>query len=146
MQKNEQVDVIIYRVGEKGLEVFLVNPTEQQNAEDQWKTPTAAENTPERVANCIELDPVTGANGQPRKAIAIEADWHEIPSLRALMYEDYRVAKEKAKQHIKSLVPDLDKGAFFAVKEALKRVLPEQYAYLKELKDILLEKNTTKYL
>ena len=58
----------------------------------------------------------------------------------------YRVAKEKANLHIKSLLPDLDKGTFFAVKEALKRVMPEQYAYLKELKDILLEKNSTKYL
>lgn len=146
MQTNEQVDVFIYRVGEKGLEVFLVNPANEQNPEDQWKTPTAAENMPERFANCIELDPVTGANGESRKAIAIEADWHEIPSLRALMYEDYRVAKEKAKLHIKNLLPDLEKGTFFAVKEALKRVMPEQYAYLKELKDILLEKNSTKYL
>lgn len=146
MQTNEQVDVIIYRVGEKGLEVFLVNPTEQQDAEDQWKTPTATDNAPDRFANCIRLDPVTDANGESRQAIAIEADWHEIPSLRALMYEDYRVAKEKARQHIKNLLPDLDKGAFFAVKEALKRVMPEQYAYLKELKDILLEKNSTRYL
>lgn len=146
MQTNEQVDVIIYRVGEKGLEVFLVNPTTEQDTENQWKTPTAGENTPERVANCIELDPITNANGEARKAIAIEADWHEIPSLRALIYEDYRVAKEKAKQHIRNLLPDLDKGAFFAVKEALKRVMPEQYAYLKELKDILAEKNSTKYL
>ncbi len=146
MQTNEQVDVIIYRVGEKGLEVFLVNPAEQQNADNQWQTPTAAENAPQRIANCIELDPVTDASGASRKAIAIEADWHEIPSLRALMYEDYRVAKEKAKLKVKSLLPDLEKGTFFAVKEALKRVMPQQYAYLKELKDILLEKNSTKYL
>ncbi|HRI60251.1 MAG TPA: hypothetical protein PK228_11025, partial [Saprospiraceae bacterium] len=144
MQTNEQVDVIIYRVGEKGLEVFLVNPTDEQNPEDQWKTPTATDGAPDRLANCIQLDPVTGANGESRKAVAIEADWHEIPSLRALIYEDYRVAKEKAKQHIKNLLPDVDKGTFFAVKEALKRVMPEQYAYLKELKDIVLEKNSTK--
>lgn len=146
MQTNEQVDVIIYRVGEKGLEVFLVNPAEQNDAEQQWKTPAGDGHTPNRLANCIELDPVTGADGEARKAVAIEADWHEIPSLRALMYEDYRVAKEKAKQHIKSILPDLDKGAFFAVKEALKRIMPEQYAFLKELKDIISEKNSTKYM
>ncbi len=146
MQKNEQVDVIIYRVGEKGLEVFLVHPAEKSDAEQHWKTPTAGEQTPNRLLNCIELDPVTGADGEARKAIAVEADWHEIPSLRALMYEDYRVAKEKAKLHIKSLLPDLDKGAFFAVKEALKRIMPEQYAFLRELKDIISEKNSTKYM
>lgn len=146
MQTNEQVDVIIYRVGEKGLEVFLVNPDEQNNIAAQWQTPTAGDQTPHRLTNCIELDPVTNANGEARKAIAIEADWHEIPSLRALMYEDYRVAKEKAKLHIKSLLPDLEKGTFFAVKEAFKRIMPEQYAFLKELKDIVSEKNSTKYV
>lgn len=147
MPLNEQVDVIIYRVGEKGLEVYLVNHDAQPGTENtRWQAPSAEENAPDRMANFIELDSVTNANGDTRKAIAIEADWHEIPSLRALMYEDYRVAKAKAKERIKNLIPDMERGAFFAVKEALKRVMPEQYAYLKELKDILAEKNSTKYI
>ncbi len=147
MPLNEQVDVIIYRVGEKGLEVYLVNPNEQPDAEStQWHAPSAEQNAPGRMSNFIELDPVTNANGHTRKAIAIEADWHEIPSLRALMYEDYRVAKAKAKERIKNLIPDMERGAFFAVKEALKRVMPDQYAYLKELKEILNDKNSTKYI
>lgn len=149
MPVNEQVDVFIYRVRETGLEVFLVNRAEQQLPDQiQWQALSAAEDTPERLrnANCIELEPVTDANGDSRKAIAIEADWHELPSLRALIYEDYRVAKEKAKQKIKNLIPEMEKGAFFAVKEAFKRVLPEQYAFLKELKEVLVEKNSTKYL
>lgn len=150
MPANEKVDVFIYRVRENGLEVFLVNPEEQQTSgqQVQWKAISAAENTPERLrnANCIELDPVTDADGSSRKAIAVEADWHELPSLRALIYEDYRVAKEKARQKIKNLIPEMENGAFFAVKEALKRVLPEQYAFLKELKEVLIEKNSTKYL
>ena len=147
MPVNEQVDVIIYRVGEKGLEVYLVSHDAQSDPENiRWHAPSAQDNAPERMANFIELDPVTDANGDTRKAIAIEADWHEIPSLRALMYEDYRVAKAKAKERIKNLIPDMESGAFFAVKEALKRVMPEQYAYLKELKDILNDKNQTKYI
>ncbi|MBK6931864.1 MAG: hypothetical protein IPH12_13770 [Saprospirales bacterium] len=149
MPSNEQVDVFIYRVRETGLEVFLVNPNEQKHPEHaHWKAITAADDTPERLgnSNCIELEPVTDANGASRKAIAVEADWHELPSLRALIYEDYRVAKEKAKQRIKSLIPEMEQGAFFAVREAFKRVLPEQYAFLKELKEVLVEKNSTKYL
>ena len=143
MQSNEQVDVIIYRVRESGLEVFLVD----QGTEGALSAPFTDPGAPERLtAHCIELDPVADANGETRKAIAIEADWHEIPSLRALIYEDYRVAKEKAKQHIKNLLPDIEKGTFVAVKEAFKRVMPEQYAFLKELKDIVAEKNQTKYL
>lgn len=147
MQANEQVDVIIYRVSDNGLEVFLVNPNTQSELDSEpWQAPVAGEGTPERLVNCIELDAVVSPNGESRKAIAVEADWHEIPSLRALIYEDYRVAKEKAKQHIKNLLPDIEKGTFVAVKEAFKRVMPEQYAFLKELKDIVAEKNQTKYL
>lgn len=148
MPVNEQVDVFIYRVRETGLEVFLVHNAERQLDQTQWQALSAGEDTPERLgnANCIELEPITDANGESRKAIAIEADWHELPSLRALIYEDYRVAKEKARQKIKNLIPEMEKGAFFAVKEAFKRVLPEQYAFLKELKEVLIEKNSTKYL
>jgi hypothetical protein len=149
MPVNEQVDVFIYRVRETGLEVFLVNQDQQQLPDEaQWKALSAGQDTPERLreSNCIELEPVTGANGESRKAIAIEADWHELPSLRALIYEDYRVAKEKARLKIKNLIPEMEKGTFFAVKEAFKRVLPEQYAFLKELKEVLIEKNSTKYL
>jgi hypothetical protein len=98
------------------------------------------------TSGSIELDSYTDTEGLERKAIAIEADWHEIPSLRALMYEDYRVAKEKARQHLKSLIPDQEQGTYVAIKDAFKRVLPEQYAFLKELKDIIVDKNQTKYI
>jgi hypothetical protein len=121
--QQEQVDMIIYRMA-----------------------PGVPDSIPPRLNNCIELEPVTNEKGESRKAVAIEADWHEIPSLRALIYEDYRVAKEKAKMRIKSLVPDMEKGAFVAVKEAFKKVMPEQYAFLKELKDVLTDKESTKYI
>ena len=145
MPENEKVDVIIYRVRETGLEVFLVDHSEQTDTENPFlKAPAQVNNAPERLNNCIELDPVTDAYGEARKAVAIEADWHEIPSLRALMYEDYRVAKEKARNKIKNLLPEMEKGAFVAVKVALKRIMPEQYAFLKELKDIIADKNQAK--
>jgi hypothetical protein len=142
MQANEQLDVIIYRVREGGLEVFLVNQDENDAEKSQLASTATSEGSPSRFpAHSIELDPVTNAQGEARKAIAIEADWHEIPSLRALMYEDYRVAKEKAMLHLKNLIPDFEKGTYVAVKEAIKRVMPEQYAFLKELKDIIVDKN-----
>lgn len=146
MSKNEQLDVIIYRVRDQGLEVFLVNP-EGTPLEGQSPVPSA--DRTDRLmstSGSIELDSYTDTEGLKRKAIAIEADWHEIPSLRALMYEDYRVAKEKARQHLKSLIPDQEQGTYVAIKDAFKRVLPEQYAFLKELKDIIVDKNQTKYI
>ena len=145
MSSREQVDVLIYRVRDTGLEVFLVNHSDDGG--EPWQAPGVLDPASGDYANCIELEPVTGSDGASRKAIAIEADWHEIPSLRALIYEDYRVAKEKAKERIKSLIPSaVDKGAYFAVKEAFKRIMPEQYAFLKELKDVLLDKEQTKYI
>ncbi len=146
MQKNEQIDVIIYRVRESGLEVFMVNP----GTDDTGSIQPLSSMSPSEMAaaqqldNCIALDSVRSATGEERKAIAIEADWHEIPSLRALVYEDYRVAKEKAKQHIHHFVSDMEQGTYVAVKEAIKRVMPEQYAFLKELKEIVLDKNQSK--
>lgn len=144
---NEQpLDVIIYRVREQGLEVFLVNPSQDG---DEAAMPLPFAELSEKLiqaAGSIELESFTDTEGNSRKAIAIEADWHEIPSLRALMYEDYRVAKEKAKQHLRNLLPDPEKGAYIAVKDAFKRVMPAQYAFLKELKDIIVEKNQTKYV
>ena len=145
MEANEQLDVIIYRVRESGLEVFMVNQDENDVENGALTTPASGDSNTHRFpSHSIELDPVTNARGEARKAIAIEADWHEIPSLRALMYEDYRVAKEKAKLHLKNLIPDFEKGTYVAVKEAFKRVLPEQYAFLKELKDIIADKNQAK--
>ncbi|MFN0034256.1 MAG: hypothetical protein ACKVUS_04260 [Saprospiraceae bacterium] len=141
MQSNEQVDVLIYRVRESGLEVFLVD----HESDGSLSAPFAEEATPEHfAAHCIELDAVADADGQTRKAIAIEADWHEIPSLRALVYEDFRVAKEKARTHLKHLRGDFERGTYVAVKEAFKRVLPQQYAFLKELKEIIADKNQAK--
>lgn len=145
MAINEKVDVIIYRVRENGLEVFMVSPEEDNTENGALRTPVSGQ---EHIDNfrerSIELDPVTNEEGEARRAIAIEADWHEIPSLRALVYEDYRVAKEKAKKHLQSFVADFEKGAYVAIKEAFKRALPEQYAFLKELKDIIADKNQAK--
>ncbi len=148
MERKEYVDLIIYRIRESGLEVFLVNKESAHADQQTWEALNASGAPLEGLqpGNCIELEPVQQEDGSERRAIAVEADWHELPSLRALIYEDYRVAKEKARERLKSLLPDIEKGAYFAIKEAFKRVLPEQYAFLKELKEVLVEKNSTRYL
>jgi len=77
-----------------------------------------------------------------QKSLAIEADWHEIPSLKKLIHQDVRFVKST----IKEMIPNMmEKGTFFAVKEAFKKVLPNQYQALKELKEIITERNLTNY-
>ena len=64
---------------------------------------------------------------------------NKVPSLKSMSKEDVLFVKDQIKQ----IVPDMmDKGAYFAVKEAFKRVLPHQYEMLKELKDTLIERNS----
>jgi hypothetical protein len=69
------------------------------------------------------------------KNLAIEADWHDMPSIRGLIKHDLKVVEEKIQQ--------LEHGSYIAAKEAFKKVLPHEYALLKELKDILFDRNLT---
>lgn len=136
--------VIIYRINQKGLEIFLVNT--QKEGKEAWGIPEG--NLPfQRAGNLsqeerfIELDPVKEGESL-HQALAIECDWHEIPSIRAMIKEDVRIVKNQIKLHF----PELEQGTFFAVKEAFKKVLPHEYAMLKELKDVLVDRNQSKYI
>ena len=140
MSISKKASLIIYRFKEKGLEVFLVNSSE---AEEQWEIPegkVSMEDTQPLLdeERLIELDPVEKGVGEMEEALAVEGDWHEIPSLKNMLYEDAIQLKEKLK--------GMENGAFFVVKEAFKKVLPHQYNFLTELKDVLLDRNSIKDL
>ncbi|MBK7872268.1 MAG: hypothetical protein IPJ74_17130 [Saprospiraceae bacterium] len=132
---SKKISLIIYRFRERGLEVFLTNDTE--NAEN-WSIPEGELNNQLSQDRMIELDPVQQENGATEEAYAVEGDWHDIPSLKAMLYEDAMQLKEQLKT--------MDKGTFVAVKEAVKKVLPHQYKFLKELKEILVDRNSVKDL
>ncbi|MCB0550580.1 MAG: hypothetical protein KDD19_23625, partial [Phaeodactylibacter sp.] len=68
----------------------------------------------------------------------VEGDWHEIPSLKGMLYEDARQLKDAMKK--------MEGGTFFVLKEAFKKVLPHQYEFLKELKEILVDRNSIRDL
>lgn len=137
MEITKKINLFIYRFRERGLEVFLINQDEE---EEIWKVPQPPVSNPDSSAfdqdNIIELDPVCQANGELEKAVAVEADWHEIPSLREMLFKDALYLKEKLFQ--------IEGGAFFAAKEAFKGLMPHQYRQLKELMEILSDRNTTK--
>ncbi|MFK7935880.1 MAG: hypothetical protein AB8G22_20370 [Saprospiraceae bacterium] len=138
MNFSEKANLIIYRIREKGLEVFLVNEDEQ-NAE-QWGIPQGKLNDPQPM-DCVdcdamfELDAIQKVDGEEVQALAVEGDWHDIPSLKGILLEDVNRIKDK-----------MEKGTFFAVKEAVKKVMPHQYAFLKELKDIITDRNSVQNL
>jgi hypothetical protein len=131
--------IIIYRFHEKGLEIFLIN-NEMGNDKDIWRIPEGftqqlIENS---VARVIDLDPSTNDEGQTIKNIAIEGDWHDIPSIRGMIKYDIKLVKSVMKESL----PGSEKGTYFAVKEAFKKVLPHEYKALKELKEVLFDRNS----
>ncbi len=138
----EKSNLIIYRFREQGLEVFLVN----KDGED-WQLPQGISADAKAIAiledeRVIELNPVEDS-GILEQAYAVEGDWHDIPSLKDILKHDVLYVKDTFKQ----MIPDMmEKGAFFAVKEAFRKVLPHQYDLLKELKDVLTDRNSTKYM
>jgi len=144
----DKANLIIYRVREKGLEVFLVNPAKKNQADEEWTLPQGKINDPSKAIALLqkdqtfELDPVENVEGEAENAIAVEGDWHDIPSLKSLIKEDAHFMKDTIKQ----MIPDLEqRGTYFAIKEAFKKVLPNQYEFLSELKDIIRDKNSSNF-
>jgi hypothetical protein len=139
MSLAKKVNLIIYRFRERGLEIFLVNSPDSE----EWAIPQkhAEEHSPLKanVDRFIELDPVEPENGATEEAYAVEGEWHDIPSLKSMLFEDAVYLKDKLKN-------EMDQGTFVAFKEAFKKVMPHQYAFLKELKDILTDRNSVKDL
>lgn len=144
MSTLDKVRFIIYRCHEKGLEIFLVN-SDLNNDPDIWNIPhgvslkTGLEIDENKL---IELDPSMDEDGNLTRAYAIEGDWHDIPSIRGMIKHDIKLVKSK----VKEVLPDAEKGTYFAMKEAFKKVLPHEYAALKELKDIIMDRNMLRNL
>jgi len=142
---EKQSNIIIYRVKDSGLEVFLV-----KDEGENWNLPQSTDQEAQAIAlqsgedQIIELDPVEDkVEGIFEQAYAVEADWHDIPSLKSILKHDIQYMKKTIKQ----MVPDMmERGTFVAVKDAFRKVLPNKYKMLKELKDILVDRNLTKYL
>jgi predicted NUDIX family NTP pyrophosphohydrolase len=132
--------VIIYRFHEKGLEIFLIN-NEMDKDSDIWTIPEGTVQTIKDHSNLktlIDLDTTENKDGRSIRTLAIEGDWHDIPSIRGMLKHDVKLVKTIVHENL----PGLEKGGYFAVKEAFKKVLPDEYKVLKELKDILFDRNT----
>lgn len=134
--------VVVYRFHEKGLEIFLLN-NEMENDPEVWKLPEGMHRMdPAKVSESINLEPITDDSGRTIKTYAIEGEWHDIPSIKGMIKHDIKRLKSK----IIEVAPEAEKGSFFAVKEAFKKLLPEEYEAVKELKSILRDRNLTKYI
>lgn len=144
MNVFDLVRIVVYRCHEKGLEIFLMD-SDLQNMPEIWKTSQkeidqVKQNKPD--LDIIELEPSINSDGNSVRTYAIEGDWHDIPSIKGLLKHDIRLAKDT----IKEMVPGIEKGAYVAMKEVTKRVMPKEYECLKELKEIITDRNLLKYI
>ena len=137
MNVIKDIHLIIYRIRQKGLEVFLVNQ-DLENAD--WQLPSVEQNAETTQFESIELEPIAH-EGKPKEAFAVEGDWHDIPSLKSLIKQDVKFVAGKVFEELEK------NGSYFAVKDGVKKILPkEQYAIIKELKDIITEKKSVQDL
>lgn len=145
MGLRRKASLIIYRYAEKGLEVFLESTEDDVKNDELWKFPESdleqsvlAESAEDKM---IELDPVASDNGNVEKAWAVEGEWHDIPTFCNMMVNDIKEVKDKITTKVAQKVPG---GSFFNLKDAFRKLLPHQYEMLKELKEILVDRNSTK--
>ena len=134
MKTTDKVRYIIYRCHEKGLEVFLIKP-ELDKDKELWRLPEGYIE-PKLHSNSIELDGLCDHTGAQIKTIAVEADWHQIPSIRGIIKHDVKRLKTKIKK-----ISGIEGCSYMHVKDALKEVMPQEYQVLKELKDIIVDRN-----
>ena len=143
MNVFDTVRVVVYRFHEKGLEIFLVKSGLD---EENWRIPFTdiakyAEHDLEVGDRFISIESNDNPDEPSSITCAIEGDWHDIPSIRKLIKEDIKLVHSKIDKYV---IPELEKGTYFAIKEAVKKVMPTEYKILHELKDILLHRNMLK--
>lgn len=128
MGLRKKANLIIYRFRERGLEVFMLKQSEE------WGLPGGDVN-PEGNNDLIELEP----SEDREEAFAVEGDWHEIPSLKQMLFEESSEFAGRLK--------DIEQGSFMTIKEALKSHLsPGQVEFLRELRDVITDRNSVRDL
>ncbi len=118
---NEDLEILVV---DKGTQVEL--PESEFECSEDFVEGTGIPATDNEDVIELESEEETPKGGLIHRAIALEG------KMENKMRNFLRIREEE--------------GNYVAMKEAIKKVLPHQYAILKELKDVLMERNTTKYL
>ncbi len=130
--------LMIYRIHEKGLEIFLIKP-ELDEDPSVWKLPKSFSKAGllDIQKECIELDSTCDDCGNAFTFIAMEGDYHDIPSIRGIIKHDLKRAKRK----MDGLFPDIEKGVFMPALEIIHKMLPHEQEAVAELKEIIQDRN-----
>jgi hypothetical protein len=135
MTVRNKIRLIVYRMHEKGLEILTSKGSVSFIEGTHHNVNVPLEN----LEGVIRFDS-TDSDGQDVITLAIEGDWHDIPRIRTLIKQDIKLVKDA----IWNLIPEVTDCSYLAAKEAFKKALPHEYAALKELKDIIIDRNLVK--
>jgi len=140
MSVKNLAKVIIYRMAEKGLEILLIKDEGDPHG-PKWSLPNGFVEPEKIKEEYIPLDdPDVPEAPELHRTVAFEKDEHDLPSFRSLLLNDVMYVKKRLKDYL----IEYDEATYVSIKEAVKKVLPEEYAKIKELKDILADRNSVK--
>ena len=140
--------LLMYRYGTEGLEVFLVNSSEQSDG-PAWEIPateissgmseqSSLEDSSEEI---IHLGEEIHPEGMISGLAFEESEETFVLPLQSVLGKTESPLKLRRKSALL-----MEKGAFFCAKEAVKKVFPNEVAMIKELQEILSIRNIVKYL
>ncbi|WP_236975915.1 hypothetical protein [Membranihabitans maritimus] len=136
MSVKDLAKVVIYRMAEKGLEILLIKDEGDPDGQ-KWSLPNGFVQPSEMSEDIIHLEETEKVPADSR-TVAVEKDEKDLPSFRSMILNDMKYVKKRLKDYI----TEFDDASYVSIKDAVKRVLPHEYAKLKELKDILSDKNS----
>lgn len=142
MSSKVKAGLLLYRQRSEGLEVYLVpgddnslQMPESFSLEHHEALETFCDNLEKTLGIRVEVEQLTEldlvkcmVSGREFLAYALETDWEKLP--------------ETSKRY---KFVQVNKGAYYAVKDAFKRVMPAQYAMLKELVEIVSSRNIMRF-
>lgn len=141
MKTKESTGICVYRFGDQGLEVFLVKP---ENVNDEnWEIPDGfLTDAVEKDFDFIRLDDVINSDITGAWAFEDESekDTFNLPLKRILGKTESPFQLRRKHKYL------TDNGCYFVIKEAIKKVFPEQVVLLKELQEVLRDRNMIKYI
>ena len=142
MSSKIKAGLLLYRQKPEGLEVYLVpgddnslQMPETFSLEHHDALENFCDNLERKVGIRVEVEQLTEldlvqcmVSGREFLAYALETDWEKLPASS----KRYRFVQ-------------VNKGAYYAIKDAFKRVMPAQYAMLKELAEIVSSRNIMRF-
>jgi len=156
--KIVRAGLLMYRYGKQGLEIFLVNEQASPSTEKEcWCIPNGKVNIDENtfqvaqrefaretgiepdIEEFIDLDCVECQDGKVKAYAFEKSSVADLPFNKILITESPLRLRRKHKMLV-------EKGTWFCTKEAIKKVFPSEVELIKELRDVLADRNQAGYI